>query len=58
MKNLTRQLRSIKGQGTIEYALATVVVITILLAFIATTNNPIRVAIDKAWQKTADSLDG
>ncbi len=57
MKQLIARLLCKKGQGTIEYALATVLVITILLAFISNTNNPVRQAMDKAFQKTSDAIE-
>ncbi len=51
MKNLVAKLKCRKGQGTIEYAMATLVVIAVLALILANTNNPLKTAIENAFTK-------
>ena len=51
--------KSAKGQSTVEYALASVVVITVLLAVVATAgdaNNPLRRAIGAAFDSVEQAI--
>ena len=56
MNHLIAKLKCRKGQGTIEYAMATLVVIAVLVAIIALTDNPLNTAITAAFQKVSDSV--
>ena len=51
------KLRCRKGQGTIEYAMATIVVIAVLALILANTNNPLKTAIENSFQKVSDKVD-
>ena len=53
MKNLVAKLKCRKGQGTIEYAMATLVVVAVLLAILISTNNPLKDAITQSFEKVA-----
>ncbi len=57
MKNLVAKLKCRKGQGTIEYAMATLVVIAVLAAILALTNNPLRTAIENSFTKVSTSVN-
>ena len=58
MNHLDAKLKSRKGQGTIEYAMATLVVIAVLAAIIALTDNPLKTAITNAFTKVSTSVQG
>ena len=59
MKSLVAKLKCRKGQGTIEYAMATIVVILVLAAIVALgANNPLRIAIQDMFQKVSDAVGG
>lgn len=54
MKSLVAKLKCRKGQGTIEYAMITVVVIAILgIVFLAGGANPLSTAITAAFNKVS-----
>ncbi len=57
MKNLITKLKCRKGQGTIEYAMATLVVIAVLAFILASTNNPLKDAITASFQKVQDKVN-
>ena len=57
MKHLIAKLKSCKGQGTIEYAMATIVVIAVLAAIIGLTNNPLKTAIETAFGKVSTAVN-
>ena len=57
MKDLVTKLKSRKGQGTIEYAMATLVVVAVLAFILASTNNPLKDAIQNSFQKVSDSVN-
>ncbi len=57
MKSLLAMLKSRKGQGTIEYAMATLVVIAVLAAILALTDNPLKTAIQNSFTKVSDSVN-
>ena len=57
MNKLLRKLKSQKGQGMIEYALAVVVVIVVLAIFVTNaSNNPLSNAINVAFQRVETEI--
>ena len=57
MKNLVAKLKCRKGQGTIEYAMATLVVIAVLALILANTNNPLKTAIENSFTKVSTKVN-
>ncbi len=57
MKNLVAKLKCRKGQGTIEYAMATLVVIAVLALILANTDNPLKKAIEDSFSKVGAKVN-
>ena len=56
LNSLRATLQSRKGQGTIEYAMATIVVVVVLGLILADPNNPLRGAIETAFNAAAAAV--
>ena len=57
MKKFISFLKSQKGQGTVEYALITLAIVAIIIAVLMATNNPLRTAIQGAFDKVVTQVN-
>ena len=56
INSLIMKLQSRKGQGTVEYALATLAVVIIIAAVLLPPDNPLKTAIKSAFEAASTQI--
>ena len=57
MRRLYSQLKSQRGQGTVEYALLTLAIVAIIVAVLFVPGNPLTAAINSAFNRASNAIN-